>query len=417
VATWPTAVDDLLHAVSICVISGLLHGPPAPTASAPPRCAGHPDCSSSPSCSVQALRFQDDWKAKVKELAGRGFALASLLDFVELLLKGEVMPGFDPRRSTTNDVVRGAIIPLSRDAAPGGGGRALASVWNGGKTKLAERMVTHAWDNIFIHLVAAIVMDGLGTSTTFKTVAFQLTKPEGILELRDALEQRDSLHLSYWVCAIGINQHASICGGFGPQPRRGTPAFAAWKRKTCDFAGREHSLCDCRQQKIFNDNPIYCELNKFDDMMRFLQETVPTFKQVVAVDAEFSMFSRAWCVAELVEADSSCIPQAVLIHSSTSLEQHYGNLATLDVRGCEASRAEDKDMILKKIGNIETFNERLQWLMFATEGLFSTWVDAVSRASTVGRIAGRALRHCQSRQQRHSILGAPDAVDSDSVSE
>ena len=52
---------------------------------------------------------------------------------MQLLLEGRVMPSFDPARSTTNDVVRQAIIPLSRDVSCGQGGHALASIWNHGK--------------------------------------------------------------------------------------------------------------------------------------------------------------------------------------------------------------------------------------------------------------------------------------------
>ena len=61
----------------------------------------------------------------VKQLANRGFGLAELLRFWRRLLDGQMMPGFDPRRSLTNDVVRRAIIPESR---VGDGGCALATL-------------------------------------------------------------------------------------------------------------------------------------------------------------------------------------------------------------------------------------------------------------------------------------------------
>ena len=49
----------------------------------------------------------------MKELAHRSIDLESLLDFYEKL-GSEVMKHFDPQVSTTADVVRQAVIPLSR---------------------------------------------------------------------------------------------------------------------------------------------------------------------------------------------------------------------------------------------------------------------------------------------------------------
>jgi len=54
----------------------------------------------------------DPWKQKVSELANRGISLRSLLDFYETL-GTDVMLHFDPNRSTTHDVVRHAVIPLT----------------------------------------------------------------------------------------------------------------------------------------------------------------------------------------------------------------------------------------------------------------------------------------------------------------
>merc|ERR1712039_277760 len=111
------------------------------------------------------------------------------------------------------------------------------------------------------------------------------------------------------------------------------------------------------------------------------------FGQVVAVDKEFDIFGRAWCVAELVEADGLVMPQYVKIHSHNSLDRHNVQLATIDVQNCQASRPEDKAMILANIADIGSFNMRLQWLIHGTEGLFSTWMDGRDRAKAVGRIA------------------------------
>ena len=88
--------------------------------------------------------MEEAWDQKVAQLAGRGIPLCNLLDFMKMLLHGSIMPSFVVERSTTNDVVRQAIIPMSRDADPAGGGHALASIWSQGQAVAPERMVTHS---------------------------------------------------------------------------------------------------------------------------------------------------------------------------------------------------------------------------------------------------------------------------------
>merc|ERR1712226_1496208 len=110
-------------------------------------------------------------------------------------------------------------------------------------------------------------------------------------------------------------------------------------------------------------------------MMFYLNREVSGFTQVVAVDEKFDLFDRAWCVAELVEAFSSGIPQNVLIYSESVLDANYHRLKALDVRNCEASRAEDKVLILGKIENFSEFNSQLQALVFGSEGLFKNCLD------------------------------------------
>lgn len=329
------------------------------------------------------------WAQKVLELATRGFELGSLLDFY-VMLGTSIMPGFDPERSTTNDVVRQAVIPLSR-AKDGSGGHALAFVWSGGLPVLPQKMCTHNWDNRFLHLVAAIVADGLGL-TRYNEVAAQLAF-EGVARLREQLRERGTLGTTYWVCAFSINQHAGISGGFGFPPMAGSIEREEWDAKRSDsVSGEMHPLCNCCEPKFFNDQPIPCEMNKFDDMMAYLQRDVVGFKQVVAVDATFDLFWRAWCVAELVEAENSGIPQTVQIHSEDALQQNYRRLTKLRVQECRASRLEDKNGILMKIPDLEEFNARLQWNIFGQGGLLRTWMDGQERLVGVGHIAYRALR-------------------------
>ena len=97
---------------------------------------------------------QEVYHEVVGQLANRGFRLNSLLDFWEQLLDEDgMMRSFEPRRSSTNDVVRLAIIPQSRS---GDGGCALASLWSEDPIK-PQVMVTHNWANGFGKLVAAIL--------------------------------------------------------------------------------------------------------------------------------------------------------------------------------------------------------------------------------------------------------------------
>mmetsp|Transcript_25352 Transcript_25352/g.69188 ORF Transcript_25352/g.69188 Transcript_25352/m.69188 type:complete len:170 (+) Transcript_25352:60-569(+) len=101
------------------------------------------------------------WHGKVRELADRGVQPGQLLDFYAALGAGD-MPHFHPGRSTTNDVVRQAIIPASVPKEPAARGVAWATMASGGGAQPADHMVTHSWDNLFSHLVAAVVADALG---------------------------------------------------------------------------------------------------------------------------------------------------------------------------------------------------------------------------------------------------------------
>ncbi|CAL1146192.1 unnamed protein product, partial [Cladocopium goreaui] len=60
------------------------------------------------------------------------------------------------------------------------------------------------------------------------------------------------------------------------------------------------------------------------------------------MDVNFTLLTRVWCVAELVEADHLHISQAVKIHSGASRDVCLGRLASSDVRQAEASFPADK---------------------------------------------------------------------------
>ena len=94
----------LIKIVSVATLSGLLWTPSAPNVQT--------EVSRVQTMPIPAGAEPRLWAAHVKVLANRGFTLNSLLAFWRSLK--HVMPSFNPRRSTTNDVVRLAVIPLSR---------------------------------------------------------------------------------------------------------------------------------------------------------------------------------------------------------------------------------------------------------------------------------------------------------------
>eukprot|EP00443_Scrippsiella_acuminata_P069088 CAMPEP_0115430330 /NCGR_PEP_ID=MMETSP0271-20121206/30989_1 /TAXON_ID=71861 /ORGANISM="Scrippsiella trochoidea, Strain CCMP3099" /LENGTH=729 /DNA_ID=CAMNT_0002855555 /DNA_START=52 /DNA_END=2239 /DNA_ORIENTATION=- len=316
------------------------------------------------------------WHDKVRELAERNVTVDELLSFYSQLGQGDVMPHYDPHHHTTNDVVRGAIIPLSR--LPSGGGAAYASTlpWRTVSTQLPERMVTHDWRNLFLHLVAAVVANALG-ECEYSRVADTLVR-SGVASLRRKLAKMGALHIHYWICAFCVNQHANICGGFGSPPPEGTPDYVRWDANRRDsVSGKLHIACPCHERKFFNDSTDKCELNKFDDMMALLLEEQPNFCQVAAVDRHFNIFTRVWCIAEFVQAYLTEVPQSICTLSNKALDADnedlsiYVKLATLTVLECSASRPEDKALILAKIPDVAEFDARLQAMIFGERGLLS----------------------------------------------
>merc|ERR1719362_1930185 len=99
--------------------------------------------------------------------------------------------------------------------------------------------------------------------------------------------------------------------------------------------------------------------------MSLLCEQVPCFGQVVVVDETFEVFSRAWCLAETVNACQNQMPQELKIHSTKSLKTHSSKVKCLDVRDCEASRPEDKAAILARIEDVDYFNKYLHDLLLS----------------------------------------------------
>jgi len=124
-------------------------------------------------------------------------------------------------------------------------------------------------------------------------------------------------------------------------------------------------------------------------MMMLLASRDAGFAQVVAVDAHFDLFSRAWCVGELAEARRMGMPQALQLRSGDDLMRHEAKLRGLQVEEMKATRPEDIEAILAKIPDKTAFNAALQVLIFDDRsGLLAAWRerDAEKQMGTIGRI-------------------------------
>ncbi|CAJ1365858.1 unnamed protein product [Effrenium voratum] len=234
-------------------------------------------------------------------------------------------------------------------------GFAYATSINGGRPCLAQKMVTHSWGNKFCHLISAIFSDALEEETYDRVAQWLMSKDfEGLCT---RLQHKKKLDVPYWVCAFSVNQHAGICARAPP----------------LDSTGHEITVCSCGTAKHFEGD--LSEMNKFDDMMAFLkqhhrQNSQVRLEQVVAMEVDFTLLTRVWCVAELVEADRLHLHQAVKTHSAASREKCVDHLLHLDVREAQASFPADKDLVLSKIEDVNAFNRDLQGLMLQRLGTF-----------------------------------------------
>eukprot|EP00931_Biecheleriopsis_adriatica_P039798 TRINITY_DN22753_c0_g1_i1.p1 TRINITY_DN22753_c0_g1~~TRINITY_DN22753_c0_g1_i1.p1 ORF type:complete len:910 (-),score=126.20 TRINITY_DN22753_c0_g1_i1:39-2741(-) len=384
------AIDLIVNAVGMAILSGVLreHTPPLDAKESMPveisRGSVDPeDCIDPEQKSI-----------KVEELAGRGVVLESILDFYAKLGADGLMSHFDPLVSTTNDVVRQAVIPMSRD---GDQGKSLSSIWNHDEPLFPTCIVTHAWTNIFRDLVAALVAFAIDQKH-FQSFLVQLSgatvaeRAAAVARIKELLSP-EKLSTSFWICIFSVNQHASICAGFGSGPKAGpdTLEYKEWNAKCYDSVTQQkHILCDCKTEKIFNER-IECEIDKFDDIMMWLiDHHGETFRQLIAIDSQLELFNRVWCIAELVKADEMRCSQHTVVLNSNIMDMQYGKLISLRADTCRATRTEDRDRILSKIKDKDAFNRRLQWIIFGARGLVrSCGEDQVHDAS---RIAKRAMQ-------------------------
>ncbi|CAE7632775.1 unnamed protein product, partial [Symbiodinium sp. CCMP2456] len=316
-----------------------------------------------------------EWDSETNDLARRAISLGALLTFYSRL--EERMPHYDPTQHTTADVVRQVIIPMT--AGSEHGDCAAACVLMNGQTLLPDRMVTHNWANKFSHLVAAVVADALDLPS-YASVLPRL-QPGEMTALKSELFWRKKLTSTYWICCFAVNQHAGICGT--------VPDFMK-DPVTCQLP----PACTCEHPKYWSDTPplkdgqsVRCEMNKFHDMMGLISTLKPGFSQVIAVDAQFHLFTRAWCVAEIHQAQQLGMVQRMRTLSQENLSQYECWLHCLKVEEMSASNPADTELILSKIEDKARFNAELQSLIFGKDGLISACHMGFERMAILGAVA------------------------------
>jgi len=186
---------------------------------------------------------------------------------------------------------------------------------------------------------------------------------------------------TYWVCAFSVSQHDGICSG---NPN-----------KDCDsVTGIVHATCDCGKEKQLNTTPpLYkgksagCEMNNFDNMMEQLFMMNSAFTQVIAVDPDFILFTRAWCVSEIAKAHRLGMKQNLKVFDIETLDCHEDALRNLRVEEMSATRPEDIREILDSIPDKRAFDKHVQKLLF--HDIIPNWrnLDTCEQMERVGRVA------------------------------
>ena len=282
---------------------------------------------------VVTLPEADDETADrvVKRLAHRSMTLRNLLNFMRRL--PQAMPQYDPRRTRTVDVVWSVIVPETQER-----GCAYADLFNG-DGRLPDKMVSHNWGNLFLHLVAAVFADALGIRDFWEMSAL-LQAPGGLDLLEAKLQDGGHLESTRWLCIFCVNQHISICN-------------KSWGGLD-SVTGIPYRECACTLPKVHTGSG--CEMNKFDDMISLFKRENPGYMHVAAADEQLGLLSRIWVIAELAEVFQQSLPCRFLLYK-TDLTQVESRTTHLDVRAAKASRPEDVDMILAKIEDKDHFNQ------------------------------------------------------------
>merc|ERR1712224_909715 len=117
--------------------------------------------------------------------------------------------------------------------------------------------------------------------------------------------------------------------------------------------------------------------------MGYLSARNFNFAQVVAVDAEFCLFTRAWCVSELAKAHACGMRQHLKILNTQTLQTKQRQLCNLRIENMKASRPEDVAEILAAIPDTAAFNKEIQHLLI--DKLIPAWnnLDACEQMSII----------------------------------
>eukprot|EP00415_Alexandrium_ostenfeldii_P004711 UN4711 len=127
--------------------------------------------------------------------------------------------------------------------------------------------------------------------------------------------------------------------------------------------------------------------------------------QLIVVDRGYTVFERAWCVAEVHRAYNMRLAQKVCLYENRVLDidacdlSIYKKLAMLSVEACQASRAEDKEDILRRIPDTQEFDAQLQEIIFGDRGLLARQISGFGVLEAAARTAFRV------RRMRSTLLG------------
>merc|ERR1719343_548198 len=124
-------------------------------------------------------------------------------------------------------------------------------------------------------------------------------------------------------------------------------------------------------------------------MMQCLASIQPGFAQIVAVDLDFRLFQRTWCIAELHKASVLGLSQFLRLPCEQSLKDRTHELKNLRVESMQASRPEDRRMILDKIPDKAAFDAHMQNLFFSSEGLIRNWFYGRAMFDLMGQVASQ----------------------------
>merc|ERR1711920_60257 len=114
----------------------------------------------------------------------------------------------------------------------------------------------------------------------------------------------------------------------------------------------EHPVCSCSHPKWLNDSSprngdgesMLCEMNKFDSMMFVLARCNRDFRQVIACDREFQLFTRTWCIAEIYVAHEHCMKASLIVHSTRGCSNDYAT----HCGSCRVQRHYEVDIVRRR---------------------------------------------------------------------